>query len=61
MANVPTAFEIIIRHFIVNELDIRESHNGWGTTQVVFGILQLLEEEGIARCHPSEPEKWIRA
>lgn len=46
---------------IVNKLDIRESHNGWGTTQVVFSILQLLEGEGIAQRHPSEPQKWIRA
>lgn len=46
---------------IVDKLDIRKSHNGWGTTQVVFCILQLLEEEGIAQRHPSEPQKWIRA
>ena len=46
---------------IVDKLDIRESHNGWGTTQVVFSILELLEGEGIAQRHPSEPQKWIRA
>ena len=42
---------------IVNKLDIRESHNGRGTTEVVFCILQLLEREGIAQRHSSEPQK----
>ena len=46
---------------IVDKLEIRESHNGWGTTQIVFCILQLLEREGIALRHSSEPRKWIRA
>lgn len=46
---------------IVNKLDIRESHNGWGTTQIVCSILHLLEKEGIAKRHSSEPQKWIRA
>ena len=46
---------------IVNKLDIRESHNGWGTPQIVYSILHLLEKEDIAKRHSSEPQKWIRA
>ena len=44
---------------IVNKLEIRDSHNGWGTTQIVCCILQLLEKDGIAQRSSSESQKWI--